>query len=223
MSKPTNILLVDEIFASIQGESTLSGLPTLFIRFFGCDVGCSYCDQPQCKENVKKMSIGQIVGVVRRHGIPNVCITGGEPLNQWGNVYALILELTYHGFNVSIETSGCKPIDKDYYNRSFKYIMDIKCPSSGVSDKNVLDNLFTLQQKDELKFVIADKRDYDYMKSILRKYPVACQNILVSPVISKKRGRYFTTLGSDLVKWLLEDRLFNVRVQMQLHKFLGVQ
>lgn len=219
--KSTSIMLVDEIFASIQGESTDSGRPCIFIRFFGCDIGCSFCDQPQ--KDCKKMRIDNILKEVRKYYFINyICITGGEPLNQWDLVYPLVLELCQYGYEVSIETSGCKKIECDTYNRSFKYIMDIKCPSSGVSDKNIYENLMALQSKDEVKFVIGDRKDYDFMKEVLLKYSTPAK-ILISPVVYKKGKNYKISLGNELVQWLLEDRISNVRVQLQIHKFLNVK
>lgn len=221
---PKTIMLVDEIFASIQGESSDSGKPCVFIRFFGCDIGCSYCDQPQDLKNCKKLRIDDILKGIRSvgYGINNVCITGGEPLNQWENVYPLILELCSFGYNVSIETSGCKPIEQDFYNRSFKYIMDIKCPSSGVSDRNIFTNLMVLLPKDEVKFVISDRKDYEFMIKVLKKYPTSA-SILVSPVILEKDGKYEISIGKDLINWILKDQLSKIRVQLQIHKFLNVK
>ena len=221
---PKTVMLVDEIFASIQGESSDSGKPCVFIRFFGCDIHCSYCDQPQDIKKCKKMRIDDILKEVRTvgYGIPNICITGGEPLNQWENVYPLVLELCSFGYNVSIETSGCKPIEQDFYNRSFKYVMDIKCPSSGVADKNVFTNLMGLLPKDEVKFVISDRRDYEFMVKTLKKYPTSA-NILVSPVILEKDGKYEISIGKELIEWLLKDQFSKARVQLQIHKFLNVR
>ena len=211
------MLYYDEIFCSIQGESSDSGIPCIFIRLFGCPVGCSYCDQPQPLENRKRISIENIVGkVLKFKGVKNVCITGGEPL-IYEDTIPLTQELMYMGYKVSIETSGCVPIEEAGYRRSFKYIMDVKCPSSGVSEKNILENLLRLQYNDEVKFVIADRNDYEFMKKILKKYPIQSQ-ILVSPMFDKNQK---AVIGKELVEWILEDRL-NVRVQIQLHKILGV-
>ena len=211
------MLFYDEIFCSIQGESTDSGLPCIFIRLFGCPVGCSYCDQPQKIEQKKRTSIGSIVNkVVKFRGVKNVCITGGEPL-IYDDVLPLVWELLSMDYRVSIETSGCVPIQDLGYRRSYKYIMDIKCPSSGVEHKNIFDNLIKLQTNDEVKFVIADRNDYEYMKKVLKKYPTSA-SILVSPMFDKNQK---AVIGKELVEWILEDRL-NVRVQIQLHKILGV-
>ena len=138
---------------------------------------------------------------------------------QWNALYPVILELVSLGVKVSIETSGCIPIEADPYNRSFKYVMDIKCPSSGVSHKNVFDNLMNLQMKDEVKFVIANREDYDFMKDVLRKYPTTAK-ILVSPCFDEN---WKPLISHELVDWLLEDGLTEVRVSLQIHKFLGVK
>lgn len=213
------ILYLDEVFASIQGESTDAGLPCLFVRLYGCNVGCSYCDQPQKPINRTRISIGNLVAKIQRYHIDYVCITGGEPMLQWNALYPVILELVSLGFKVAIETSGCVPIDADPYNRSFKYIMDVKCPSSGVSHKNVYENLMNLQMKDEVKFVISNRQDYDFMKKVLQQYPTSAK-ILVSPCFTED---FKPMIGEELVNWLLRDGLHHIRVQIQMHKCLGVR
>lgn len=208
----------DEIFCSIQGESSDSGLPCIFIRLFGCPVGCSYCDQPQSLKDKKRISVQNIINQVTKFkGVKNVCITGGEPLIH-EEVIPLTWELMHNGYKVSIETSGCVPIEDLGYKRSFKYVMDIKCPSSKVSHKNIFDNLLRLQFNDEVKFVIANREDYEYMKNVLSKYPTQA-SILVSPMFDKDQK---AVIGKELVNWIIEDKL-NVRVQVQLHKILCVK
>lgn len=212
------MLFYDEIFCSIQGESSDSGLPCVFVRLYGCPVGCSYCDQPQTIDQKKRISVGSIVDkIIKYKGVKNVCITGGEPL-IYKEVLPLAWELLSMDYKVSIETSGCVPIQDLGYRRSFKYVMDIKCPSSGVSEKNVFDNLILLQFNDEVKFVIANREDYEYMKMVLKKYPTSA-SILVSPMFDKNQK---AVIGNELVNWILEDKL-NVRVQIQLHKVIGVK
>lgn len=214
-----NILFLDEVFASIQGESTDAGLPCVFVRLHGCSVGCSYCDQPQDPKNRKRISIDNLLAKIQRFHIPHVCITGGEPLHQWNALYPVILELVSQGYKVSIETSGCVRISEDFYNRSFKYVMDIKCPSSGVSHKNIYENLMVLQPKDEVKFVISDEKDYKFMKKVLNTYATSA-SILVSPCFTPD---FKPVIGEELVSWLLRDRLHHIRVQIQMHKCLGVR
>lgn len=212
------MLYYDEVFCSIQGESSDSGLPCIFIRLFGCPVGCVYCDQPQKIDQKKRVSVERIINMVLKYkGVKYVCLTGGEPLIYEDSI-PLVWELMHLGYRVSIETSGCVPIEDSVYRRSYKYVMDIKCPSSGVSEKNIFENLLHLQSNDEVKFVIADRKDYDYMKQVLKKYPTQA-SILVSPMFDKDQK---AVIGEDLVDWIIEDRL-NVRVQIQLHKIIGVK
>lgn len=212
------MLYLDEIFVSIQGESTDAGLPCVFVRLFGCNVKCTYCDQPQKACNRKRISIGALMNKIKKFGVPYVCITGGEPLIQ-DEVYPVIYELVSEGYNVSVETNGCVPIDSCNYNRSYKYIMDIKCPSSGVSKKNVLSNLANLLPKDEVKFVIANQEDYKFAKRILRSYPTSAK-VLFSPMFNEKGE---PVIGQQLIDWIIKDKLYYARVQIQMHKCLGVR
>lgn len=213
------MLIVNDIFESIQGESTDTGKPCVFIRLFGCNVRCTYCDTLQTKS--MKMSVEEIVSTIKHkhRRIHYVCITGGEPLIQ-PEVYSLIYALTGMNYKVSIETNGCMTIDSDPYNRTYKYIMDVKCPSSGVSDKNILSNLRNLHMIDEVKFVIANRKDYEYALECLRKYPTKAK-ILFSPMFSKNNK---ALIGEELVNWILKDFDYdtNVRVQIQTHKVIGV-
>lgn len=212
------MIYLDDIFVSIQGESTDSGLPCVFVRLFGCNVHCSYCDQPQKACNRKRVSVGNLVQMIKKYRIPYVCITGGEPLIQ-EEIYAVIYELVGDDYKVSIETNGCVPIEPCPYNRSYKYIMDVKCPSSGVSDKNILENLGNLMPHDEVKFVIADEQDYKFAKRILRSYPTSAK-ILFSPMFDKK-GK--PVISQELVDWMIKDKFYGVRVQIQIHKILNVK
>lgn len=212
------MLFYDEIFCSIQGESSDTGLPCIFVRLFGCPIGCSYCDQPQDIKNKKRISLENIINkILKFKNIKYVCITGGEPL-IYEETLPLVWELLNLGYKVSIETSGCVPIQYDSYKRSYKYVMDIKTPSSGVSHKNIYDNLLNLQYTDEVKFVIANREDYDFMKDILKKYPTQA-SILASPMFDKDSK---AVIGKELVDWILGDRL-NVRVQLQIHKLINVK
>lgn len=215
------MLYYDDVFYSIQGESTDVGSLCVFVRLWGCPVYCSYCDQPQPKSSKKKISIEGMVSLIRKTaiGCNNVCITGGEPLIQRNDLIPLIYELISLDYKVSIETSGCVPIEQSIFNRNFKYVMDIKCPSSNVSSKNIYENIMYLQGKDELKFVIKDRKDYDFAKQVIKDYPTPAVK-LFSPMFTSNNE---LTIGSDLVEWLKEDRMFNARVQIQMHKVLGVK
>lgn len=212
------MLYLDEVFVSIQGESTDSGLPCVFVRLFGCNVQCTYCDQPQKACDRKRVSVGNLIQMIKKYKVPYVCITGGEPLIQ-EEIYSVVYELLSEGYKVSIETNGCVPIDYCDYERSYKYVMDVKCPSSGVSHKNILSNLGNLKSYDEVKFVIADENDYKYARRILRSYPTSAK-ILFSPMCDTK-GR--PVIGQKLVDWIIRDHLYSARVQVQIHKMLKVK
>lgn len=206
-----------EVFASIQGEGTDTGKPCVFVRLFGCNLKCVYCDQPQNPCDSKRVSEENLINQIRKFHINNVCITGGEPLVQQ-QVYSVIYELVSLGYNVSIETNGSIEIPLDMYNRSYKYVMDVKCPSSGMSKKNRYENLLVLLPKDEVKFVIANREDYDFAKRILRKYPTKA-HILFSPMFDVNLKQ---DIGKQLCDWLIQDRIYNARIQIQMHKVIGV-
>lgn len=212
------MLYLDDVFVSIQGESTDAGLPCVFVRLFGCNVKCTYCDQPQKPCDRKRVSVANLVQMVKDHKVPYVCITGGEPLIQ-DDTYPLVYELLSEGLKVSIETNGCVPIEPCTYQRSYKYVMDVKCPSSGVSHKNVLTNLANLMPHDEVKFVIADERDYKFAKRILRSYPTSAK-ILFSPMFNEE-GK--PVISQQLVDWMIKDKFYYARVQIQMHKCLEVK
>lgn len=210
-------MYIHEIFASIQGEGLDTGLPCVFVRLYGCNLKCPYCDQPQEPCDRKRMSIERAYNMINSFKVKNVCITGGEPLIQ-EEVYALVYELVNKDFNVSIETNGSILIPDDAYARSYKYVMDVKGPSSKMAHKNIFKNLDILKGIDEVKFVIADKKDYDFMKKIIRKYPTSA-TILVSPMFSEE-GK--PLISNELIQWIIKDKL-NVRISTQIHKFLNVQ
>jgi len=211
------MMFYQDVFLSIQGESTDTGLPTIFVRLFGCNVHCIYCDQPQHKKDRKRISVDNLLNIIKSFvGVKYVCVTGGEPLLQ-PEIYAVIYDLVSNDYKVSIETNGCIPIDPDPYRRSFKYVMDVKCPSSKVADKNIFENLANLHANDEVKFVVANREDYDFALGVLMKYPTMAK-VLFSPMFSENKP----TIGKDLVNWILEDKLADVRVQIQIHKILEV-
>lgn len=213
-----DVVYYQEVFTSINGETTDVGKPCTFIRLFGCSINCSMCDQPQTKKDLKRNSIDTLVKKAISLGIPYVCITGGEPLEQPDTLYPLVYELLYNNFDVAIETSGCYLIAEEPYKRSYRFIMDIKCPSSGVSHKNVFDNMFRLKSNDEIKFVIKNREDYDYVKNVINSYQITSK-ITFSPMFNKNNR---PSIGKDLVKWVIEDKLFKVRIIPQTHKILKV-
>lgn len=203
-----------EIFSSLNGEGKYTGYPTTFIRLSGCPFSCNYCDTLYAKENGKRMSIDKIMAKVNKLGNKHICITGGEPLIH-NDVLSLVYELLSFSYIVSIETSGLVEIEEDGYARTFNYTMDIKCPSSGVSNRNVYSNLSRLKSYDEVKFVIVDSQDLEFSKEVLKKYPTKAQ-IIYSPV------------NNDLsVAKLISDNLVNKNIigklGLQLHKILDIK
>jgi 7-carboxy-7-deazaguanine synthase len=204
-------LTINEIYQSVQGESTWAGLPCVFVRLTFCDLRCTYCDTAYAFYKGAKMSLAAIIEQVLAYQCPLVEITGGEPLLQ-KNVLPLMRELCDRGLTVLIETSGAhdiSPIDPRVHR-----IMDLKTPSSGESDRNRLENIRFLNKGDELKFVIGSREDYLWAKELIEQLNLAerCGTILFSPIFGKIEPR-------DIVEWLLADRL-PVRFQLQLHKFI---
>jgi len=204
-------LIINEIFYSIQGESTFAGQACVFVRLTGCNLRCSYCDTHYAYSEGSPMAVEQVVKKVATFGCKLVEITGGEPLLQTdtGQLVDMLLE---KGFEVLIETNGSLDISK--IDQACKKIMDIKCPGSGEADQCDLVNLQRISSSDQVKFVISDRRDYLYAKKMLIRIPakVLPGNILFSPVWDKVPGR-------ELAAWILEDGL-QVRLQLQLHKII---
>ena len=204
-------LLVNEIFYSIQGESTHSGRPCIFVRLTGCNLRCSYCDTRYAYEQGVKMELTEIVSRIADYKCPLVEITGGEPLLQ-SKTPTLIYKLLENGYEVLMETNGSLDIS-GVDGRCIK-IVDIKCPTSGESDKNDMENLKRLRPKDQVKFVIENRIDYEYAKETIDSncpdFPE--EQILFSPV---SEG----IAPSQLAKWILEDNM-NVRLHLQLHKII---
>ena len=204
------MLKINEIYASIQGESSHTGLPCIFIRLTGCNLRCSWCDTAYAFYAGNDLTIGETLQKVDAFGLPLVEITGGEPLLQ-EDVYPLMEALLKKGYRVMLETSGALPIDK-VPQRVIK-ILDIKCPGSGEEKKNHLENLKLLSPHDEVKFVLLDRADYEWSRDLLRKYDLApSTQVLFSPVYDKLNLK-------DLSQWILKDRLA-VRLQTQLHKVI---
>ena len=199
---------INEIYYSIQGESSYSGLPCIFVRFTYCNLRCSYCDTEYAFHEGDEMSISEILDEINLYNCNLVEITGGEPLIQNGYI-ELINKLEKQNKKVLIETGGALSI-KNIPSKTH-IILDIKCPSSKMSDKNLWENIKYLKKSDEVKFVIGNKGDYTWTKKIIKDYNLnnICK-ILISPVYNKIESK-------KIVKWILKDNL-DVRYQIQIHK-----
>jgi 7-carboxy-7-deazaguanine synthase len=204
-------MLVHEIYRSLQGESTFAGLPCVFIRTAVCDLRCSWCDTPHAFNQGERMSRAAMLAETLAFNCPLVEITGGEPLLQ-SEVLPLMTELCDAGRTVLLETSGAHdlaPVD-----RRVHIIMDLKCPDSGESHRNRWANLDVLKPTDEIKFVIASRRDWDWTERVIREYRLDGRfTCLVSAVFGAVEL-------VDLANWLLDSRLDRVRMQLQMHKFI---
>lgn len=206
-----NTLDINEIFFSIQGESTLAGLPCIFIRLSYCNLRCSWCDTAYAFKPGTVLTFDQIRQKIRKYPARLVEITGGEPLLQ-ENVYGLIDLLLQENYQVLIETGGQMDISR--VPSAARLIMDVKCPSSGESDRNDAANLKRLRPGDELKFVLSDRRDYEFARSVLEEKQINPKHnpVLFSTVFNRLKYE-------DLAAWILADGL-EVRLQIQLHKII---
>ncbi len=202
---------VSEIFTSIQGESSYAGLPCVFIRLSGCNLRCNYCDTTYAYDGSFELTIDEIIDQVNNSKIRLVEITGGEPLLQEESK-ELMSSLIDKDYKVLIETNGS--IDIKGVSNDAVIIMDIKTPSSGMSDSMRLSNIDLLKRSDEVKFVISNRNDYDWAVDITRKYSLTDRcKVLFSPV--------FGVLNPELLaRWMIEDSL-NVRLNLQLHKYVS--
>jgi 7-carboxy-7-deazaguanine synthase len=204
-------LLVNEIFYSIQGESIYSGRPCIFVRLTGCNLRCSYCDTRYAYEEGVKMGISEIINRVADYKCSLVEITGGEPLLQI-ETPTLIYRLLENGYEVMMETNGSLDISM-VDGRCIK-IIDIKCPTSGESDKNDMKNLKRLGSKDQVKFVIGNRIDYEYAKEIIDSN---CPDFPEKQILFSPFSEEITP--AKLAEWILEDNL-NVRLHLQIHKII---
>jgi len=205
-------LKISEVFFSIQGEGIYIGLPTIFIRLFGCNLRCAWCDTTYARIEEegkwRELSPHEILKAVSCYSSQHVCITGGEPLLQQ-EIYTLILLLRERGYTISVETNGSLPLQK-LVKMPVTISMDIKTPSSGMEKKMLFENISLLRKEDMLKFVIADEIDFKYSCEVLKTYPTkAC--VVFTPVGGKNLGW--------LVSKVLEKEI-EVRVLPQLHKFV---
>lgn len=203
------MLRITEIFHSIQGESTHAGRPCVFVRLTGCNLRCRWCDSEYTFTGGERMSLDEVMDRVKAYGCHLVEVTGGEPLAQPESL-ELIERLCGEGFEVLIETSGS--IDITPVDRRAKIILDVKCPGSGEVEKNRWSNLDQLSPYDEVKFVIADRTDYDWSRQIIEERGIEVERILFSPAWGELDLK-------QLAEWILADRL-PVRLQTQLHKHI---
>jgi len=235
-AKPGETVLLSECYASIQGESTLVGTPTIFVRLYTCNLRCVWCDSMYAVEggDFRELAVAELVTEVERlassdrngprRGIVHVCWTGGEPLLQWKSI-ARAIELLPDHFVHTFETDG--EVDLAPFDRAMaphradgrvRYIMDIKCPGSGMKAVKAFGNLKLLRKDDEVKFVLLDRRDYEFAKDVLAGHSIPTDTILLSPVTPAHKvvdGLQPAVLAS----WILDDRL-DVRLQPQVHKFI---
>lgn len=204
------MLKVNEIFYSIQGESSYAGIPCVFIRLTGCNLRCTYCDTKYAYKKGKNISLEKIAELVSKYECPVVEITGGEPLLQ-EKTPDLAKTLSDKGFTVLVETNGTQNIN--LLPSGIVCILDIKCPGSGEDKKMDWENLNRLNQTDEVKFVLSSPSDYDWAKKIIREQQLTKRvPVLLSPVHGKLDP-------AEIAGRILEDRL-NVRLQLQIHKYL---
>ena len=208
MSSGLNVRLT-EIFHSLQGEARTVGRPTVFVRLTGCPLRCTYCDTAYAFEGGKLHSLDSVLSQVAEHSADYVTVTGGEPLAQPAAIQ-LMQRLCDAGYQVSLETGGAMPID-DVDDR-VSIVLDLKTPASGECDRNLLANVPLLRPKDQVKFVICDRGDYEWSKAQVHMHDLGLRvdDILFSP-------SYEELAPALLAQWVLEDRL-KVRMQLQLHK-----
>lgn len=203
-------LKITEIFLSLQGEARQAGWPTVFVRLTGCPLRCQYCDTAYAFHGGEWWSIDDIVGEVARHGVRHVCVTGGEPLSQ-KRCLVLLERLCDAGYDVSLETSGA--LDIAAVDPRVSRVLDIKTPGSQEAHRNLWSNLPLLTPRDQVKFVVCSREDYEWSRDIVAQHRLAdaCE-VLFSPSFGQVSPR-------ELADWIVADRL-PVRFQVQLHKLL---
>jgi 7-carboxy-7-deazaguanine synthase len=208
---PPGELLVHEIYLSVQGESTFAGLPCAFVRTTACDLRCSWCDTPHAFTRGRHMTRAAVRDRVLALGCPLVEVTGGEPLLQ-PDVLPLMTELCDAGKTVLLETSGAHDVGP--VDRRVHVVMDLKCPDSGEAHRNRWANLAALKPTDEIKFVVASRRDWDWAAAAIREHRLDERfTCLVSTAFREAKP-------VDVVNWLLESGLHRVRFQLQMHKYV---
>ena len=208
LSPRSTMLKVTEIFHSIQGESTHAGRPCVFIRLTGCPLRCTWCDTAYAFYGGQDLAQADIIEQVRAFGCNLVEVTGGEPLSQPASL-PLLSRLCDEGFEVLLETSGA--VDTSGVDRRVHIVLDVKCPGSGMAERMYWPNVDRLSPRDEVKFVIKDRADYEWAREVVRGRNLAARcTVLMSPVFGEVDAR-------QLAEWVLADRL-PVRFQLQMHK-----
>jgi len=205
------MLTINEIFHSIQGESTYAGAPCVFVRLTACDLRCTWCDTPYAFTEGAKRTVAEVVEAVAAFGCQLVEITGGEPLLQ-DDVYPLMAQLRSRGLTVLVETGGHISVDR--VPAGVVKIIDVKCPGSGESARNHWPNLGLLGPADEVKFVIRDRAVYEFARGVVIRHELVgtCAAVLFSPV-------HNVLPPPELASWILADKLA-VRLQLQVHKYI---
>ncbi len=214
-----------ELYTSVQGESSFSGMPCIFVRLAGCNLRCSWCDSEYTFSGGEKFSLDQVEQrIAAQEPVKLVEFTGGEPMLQERELLPLMDRLLAQGYTLLLETSGERPLAA--VPKSVHKIMDVKCPASGESGRFHLANLETLTKRDEVKFVLSDRADYEFARSFLREHDVAarCGHVLLSPAFTKtptpERSAENCVLDPrTLVEWMLADQL-PARLSLQIHKFI---
>jgi len=205
----TNPLIITEIYPSIQGESSYAGLPCTFIRLTGCPLRCRWCDTTYSFEGGKPLTVEDILAQVGQNGIPLVELTGGEPLAQKETI-KLAQMLGDQGYKVLIETGGSEDVSQ--LDARVHIIMDIKCPGSGMVDRNLWSNIDSLKTSDEIKFVLAHREDYDWALRVINERKLERFNLLFSPAFGLLQPK-------QLAEWMVEDKV-KARLNLQQHKYI---
>jgi 7-carboxy-7-deazaguanine synthase len=209
-----NKFKINEIFYSIQGEGSRAGLPCVFVRMQGCRLRCKWCDTPYALDfNTPELELNhsELLNKIESYNCKFIEFTGGEPLEQ-NAIYPLMTELCDKGFDVAVETSGYILLEK--LDKRVIKILDVKCPASGMHKKNRYENFEFIDDKDELKFVIENREDYEWAKDVINEHHLLSKtnNILFSPVFGKLKN-------IEIAEWILQDNL-QVRMQLQIHKYI---
>jgi 7-carboxy-7-deazaguanine synthase len=217
---------ITEIYKSIQGESTFAGMPCVFVRLTGCNLRCSWCDSEYTFTGGHRMRVDEVIGEVEQlsPGGGLVEITGGEPMLQERELVATLERLLEDGYTVLLETSGERPL-KDVPQRVVK-VVDVKCPNSGAPDTFRMENLETLTSRDEVKFVLSDRGDYEFARDFVKRHQLAgrVNAVLFSPAFRKDAGgtrdaSHCLVDPRQLVEWMLADGV-PARLGLQIHKFI---